>query len=79
MCPVGDPLLSRRAESRRGLAQPTSGRAPPEGALDLRVRGARPPWVGAGTGGLGHTGVCAGNHGKQREPAFPEVSLELKG
>lgn len=76
MCPVGDPP---RRGSSKGHAQPISGRAPPEGALDLKVREAGPPRVGVGTGGLVHTGVCAGNQGKEREPAFPEVSLERKG
>lgn len=56
-----------------GLARtPTSGRAPPEGALDLRVSRTGRPRVGAGTGGLVHSGVCAGDHGKGRAPAFPK-------
>lgn len=53
---------------------------PPEGALDLRVRGAGRPRVGAGTGGpVRAAGVCAGHQGKAREPAFPEASPAFEG
>lgn len=62
MCPVGDPL---GRGSSKGHAQPISGRAPPEGALDLKVLVAGPPRVGVGTGGLVHTGVSAENQRKE--------------
>lgn len=68
--PLGEsPLASCQ---QRGLLRPISGRAPPEGALDLRVRAGQPrvgAGAGAGAGGLGSAGLCAGDHGKKGERA----------
>lgn len=64
LCP-GRPSPSAR-QLRRAPARPTASRAPPEGALDLGVRGSRP---GAGTGagaGCRCTAGCALGAGERR-------------